>query len=383
MARSIPAAPIWYQAMQTNSRILGVIERLYAAAAGLEPWDEAVGSLTAFFEGGHAALHLFGNSGALDLSAYAGLDDDDRALFGSAEAAELFAPLAAMFPINRAISTFHLWSEHEYEGSALYNEVIRPANGFYGAGVIGLVPSGPFHLSICRPRNDYDFDADEVGMLQTLLPHIATAVELSQRLRVASEGYASLVRVLDRLDSGVILANSGGVPVYANTKALSIVAEADGLALNGGLTAATPEATRQMRVAFAQTASDSASEPVRLALDRPSHRPPLQLAFLPIRRLGAVVPGSGAAAVAIFLTAPGATPSIERQMVADAFSLTRRESEVAVRLAEGQDLATIAGDLGIRVAAARQYLKRVFDKTGVHNRAALVALIRGFAEPWR
>jgi DNA-binding CsgD family transcriptional regulator len=70
-------------------------------------------------------------------------------------------------------------------------------------------------------------------------------------------------------------------------------------------------------------------------------------------------------------------------MVADASRLTKRESEVAVRLAEGQDLAAIADALGIRVAAAWQYLKRVFDKTGVHNCAALVALIRGFAEPWR
>lgn len=150
--------------------------------------------------------------------------------------------------------------------------------------------------------------------------------------------------------------------------------------LNGGLTAATPEATRRLRAALAQAASDSAVEPVRLALERPSHRPPLQLAFLPIWRLGAVVPGAGNAAVAIFLTVPGATPSIERQ---NAFRLTKRESEVAVHLAEGHDLTTIADTLGIGGAAARQYLKRVFDKTGVHNRAALVALIRGFAEPWR
>ena len=382
MGRSVLAAPIWYQAMQSNSRILGVIERLYAAAAGLEEWNGAVASLAAFMDGGHAALHLIG-SGSLDLAACAGLNEDDQALFRSREAMELFTPLAASVPINTAFSTFECWPQREFERSGFYNEIIRPANGFYGAGVIGLTPSGPFQLSICRPRNGRDFDADEVEMLQTLLPHIATAVELSQRLRMASEGYASLLRVLDRLDSGVILVNTGGIPVYANTQALSIVAESDGLALNGGLTAATPEATRQLRAALARAASDAAVEPVRLALERPSHRPPLQLAFLPIWRLGATVPGAGNTAVAIFLTVPGAAPSIDRQMVADAFRLTRRESEVAVHLAEGQDLATIADALGIRVAAARQYLKRVFDKTGVHNRAALVALIRGFAEPWR
>ena len=369
--------------MQSNSQIFGVIERLYAAAAGLQPWDEAVASLVGLMDGGHGALHLSGNGGSLDLAAYAGLDEDEQALFRSREATELFAPLAASVPLNTAFSAFECWPQREFERSGFYNEIIRPANGFYGAGVMGLVPSGPLFLSVCRPRNDRDFAAGEIEMLQTLLPHIATAVQLSQRLRIASEGYASLTRVLDHLDSGVILVNAGGVPVYANTQALSIIAEADGLALNGGLTAATAEATRRLRAALAQAASDAAVGPVRLALERPSHRPPLQLACLPIWRLGATVPSAGNAAVAIFLTVPGATPSIERQMVADAFRLTKRESEVAVGLAEGQDLASIADALGIRVAAARQYLKRVFDKTGVHNRAALVALIRGFAEPWR
>lgn len=143
MARAILAAPIWYQEMQTDSRILGVIERLYAAAAGLEAWDEAVASLVGLMDGGHGALHQIGSGGNLHLAAYAGLDEDDQALFRSREATELFAPLAAMLPLNTATSTFQLCSEREYESSALYNEVIRPANGFYGAGVIGLVPSGP------------------------------------------------------------------------------------------------------------------------------------------------------------------------------------------------------------------------------------------------
>jgi len=115
----------------------------------------------------------------------------------------------------------------------------------------------------------------------------------------------------------------------------------------------------------------------------PSHRPPLQLTLLPIWRLGAVVHGVGNAAVAIFVTAPETTPLINREMIADAFLLTRSESEVAVLLAEGLGLESIARALGIRGVAVRQYLKRVFGKTGVHSPAALVALIRGFADPCR
>jgi len=128
--------------------------------------------------------------------------------------------------------------------------------------------------------------------------------------------------VLDRLDSGVILVNTGDVPVYANTQALIIVAESDGLALNGGLTSTTPKATRRLRTALAQAASDSAVEPVRLALELPSHRPPLQLAFLPIWRLGAAVSGAGNASIATFLTMPGCnaldrTPDGRRCLQAD------------------------------------------------------------------
>jgi DNA-binding CsgD family transcriptional regulator len=70
-------------------------------------------------------------------------------------------------------------------------------------------------------------------------------------------------------------------------------------------------------------------------------------------------------------------------MIADAFLLTRRESEVAGLLAEGLDLQGIARALGIEATAVRQYLKRVFGKTGVHTQATLVALIRGFADPCR
>jgi DNA-binding CsgD family transcriptional regulator len=144
---------------------------------------------------------------------------------------------------------------------------------------------------------------------------------------------------------------------------------------------ATAESTRRLRVAIAQIGTEQVGEPLRLSLERPSRRPPLQLTLLPIWRLGAVVPGAGNAAVAIFVTAPEAAPAINRHMIADAFLLTRRESEVAVLLAEGRDLESIARALGIEGTAVRQYLKRVFGKTGVHTQAALVALIRGFADP--
>ena len=56
------------------------------------------------------------------------------------------------------------------------------------------------------------------------------------------------------------------------------------------------------------------------------------------------------------------------------FGPTQRESEAAVLLAQGLTPEAIAGRTGIGVASVRQYLKRIFEKTGARSRAALVAL---------
>jgi DNA-binding CsgD family transcriptional regulator len=107
----------------------------------------------------------------------------------------------------------------------------------------------------------------------------------------------------------------------------------------------------------------------------------LLLTLLPIARLGAVIPGAPAPRVAIFIAEPDAPPVIDRTALADAYSLTRRESEVAVLLADGLALEDIASRLGLGVGTVRNHLKRAFDKTSARSQSSLVALVRGFGEP--
>ena len=53
--------------------------------------------------------------------------------------------------------------------------------------------------------------------------------------------------------------------------------------------------------------------------------------------------------------------------------LTRREREICDRLCEGLSDKAIAADLGIGPATVRTHLDHVFEKFGLHGRAALVA----------
>src|SRR5262249_53664900 len=141
-------------------------------------------------------------------------------------------------------------------------------------------------------------------------------------------------------------------PLTLNARAERIIAEADGLRLeSGGLAGASPAATRDLRAAGAAAAHDA--EAGRVGLPRRAQRLPLMLTVLPIARLGLALPGVATPRVAILVGEPDASRPIDRVAVADMFKLTRRESELAVALADGSDLETVAARLGLGVGTAR------------------------------
>jgi DNA-binding CsgD family transcriptional regulator len=57
------------------------------------------------------------------------------------------------------------------------------------------------------------------------------------------------------------------------------------------------------------------------------------------------------------------------------FSLTAAEARLASRLATGESIETSAEKLGIARDTARNQLKSIFAKTGVHRQAELVAAL--------
>jgi DNA-binding CsgD family transcriptional regulator len=290
-----------------------------------------------------------------------------------------------MTPMFNAVPIGVAWraefiSDTDFARSAAYNELIRPMNGFHGIHVRQEATAG-FVLTICRPQRADNFDATDMAALRVLMPHLAAVLELQGRLQTVEQGNAALARVLDRLETGVILTDGSARPAMLNASAERIIAEADGLTVDSaGLSAAAPASTRHLREAIAATGRDTAIEALRIRLERPSHRLPLLLTVLPIWRFGGAVPGVGSARVAVFITAPDAPLPIDRIMFADTFHLTRRESEIAVLLADGFDLETIASRLGLGRRTVRDHLQHVFEKTGMRSQPALVALLRGFVD---
>ena len=382
--------------------MLDAIDRLYAAVLTPAAWPAAVESVTDLLQAEHAIVCVPGGADGSGAFATVRMDAAHAALISSAEAARLGSRIISDLPIGLAVSWPSIIADRDWEKSPFYNEIIRPANGFYSVNALVDVPAGEMTgFNFCRPRKAGPFDLGEVDMLQSLLPHFTNVLELRRRLGAAFRENNDLLQVLERMDTGVILTDAASRPSFANGRALAIVAQADGLSLAAGrLSAAVSAATQRLRQAIAAasthvaTAFPSGPSPgpgpgLKLRLKRPSGRPPLLLWLFPIQplgqplgqSLGASAAGAPAPRIAIFITEPDDGPPIDRDAIADTFELTPREAAIAALLAGGHDLAGAAQALAIGIGTARYHLKHVLDKTNTRSQATLVATLRGFLGP--
>ena len=367
--------------MRGEPMVLGAIGRLYAAALAREDWNSALEQIRDAFAGHHVILatHDFG-SGLVPFVSSTGIDERDRARVLSEESWRMASPYYGALPMDAALPRGAVASDADFVRSAFYNEILRPARGFHGVGALLRGP-GPLmaSINICRPAYAGAYDAPDATALQTILPHIAMALEVQARMSAANGRSRSLAGLLDRFAVAALVSDPSARPSFLNARAETLLAAADGLALSpAGLVAATPAMTHALRDGIARVAAsngDGRIAAIRLRLQRPSRRPALRVTLTPAWRLDP----DGAGSVAVLVTEPDAPSPIDKEALADSFHLTRREADVACLLASGADIPAIAAALDLGIGTVRSHLKQVFRKTGTASQAALVALARDFS----
>src|SRR5688572_1616624 len=367
--------------MRGEPMVLGAMSQLYAAALGREDWSSALEQVRDAFAGHHVLLatHDFG-TGLVPFASGAGIDERDRDRVLSEEAWRMASPYFGAVPLDAALPRGALVSDADFVRSEFYNEILRPARGFHGVGAFLRGP-GPLmaSINICRPAYAGAYEAPDAAALQAMLPHIAMALEVQARMAAADDRSRSLEGLLDRFAVAALVSDSSARPRFLNARADALLAAADGLVLSpDGLAAATPELTHELRSGIARVAAgngDGRIAAARLRLQRRSQRPALRVTLTPAWRLDP----DGAGGVAVLVSEPDAPPLIDKEALADAFHLTRREADVACLLATGADMSAIAAALGLGLGTVRSHLKHVFRKTGTASQAALVALARDFS----
>ncbi len=92
-------------------------------------------------------------------------------------------------------------------------------------------------------------------------------------------------------------------------------------------------------------------------------------------RAPSAVPGHRRIAAALFIGDPESVTCTNEARLLQLYGLTRAESRLAARIAEGRSLEEAAAMLSITRQTARSYIKRILGKTGTKRQVELVRLL--------
>ena len=117
-----------------------------------------------------------------------------------------------------------------------------------------------------------------------------------------------------------------------------------------------------------------------MIVKRPGHRPALMLHVNPVGHRE-THPGALPVAALVLIEDPArSTTTVDPIMVEAVLALSPMQSQVAVRMAEGMSVPTIAASMGRQISTIRTHVKAMYGRLGLTRQKELVRLVKSLAE---
>ncbi|MGE0715703.1 MAG: PAS domain-containing protein [Alphaproteobacteria bacterium] len=349
-------------------RLIGLA---YEAGQDAVRWDDALEALRVAFRGTSAIIHRIDRrTGLYDVVGWAQLSQDIMAPYGAHWSAhDPWTRACAGLPAFRVATGAELVPLDALRRSAFHAEYLRPVMGVEEViGGIGLVDGATIMpIGIQRGVGLPLYEPADSAAMQRLLPHLARAVGLHDRLRELRAERADLAAALDQIADCVILTTADGRVVAANRSARRLHRRSVGLTIDARLVAARPAQNARLRALLDRVAASGVPDALRLPVAGGGHLQ-IVVAPLPPQRCDA----RPAQLVAI-VTDEAGRRSLPVGRLAALFGLTRAEAEVALALAEGERTDRIAAGRGVTLATLRTQIRAILAKT---ETARLIDLVR-------
>jgi DNA-binding CsgD family transcriptional regulator len=277
-------------------------------------------------------------------------------------------------------------TEDEFRASQIYQDLFSTMDvGRFCSGVIFDQSTDGIPATVLTTHRSFSappFSPQDRNWLNMLLPHLSRSLGLMYRINSAQLLKNSMLSALDELPLGVMLLNTFGQLMHANTAAQRVLSREDGLTVTTqGQLEALPHCAGQPRLShWLRTQSSLAAPDVLHFSD----------AFLAKRTLGEQVyciqccpvnhanlwqmQGQSVTCV-VFVSNPSALvlPSADR--LKGLYGLTPSETKVTHALANGLSNKEAAKVLQTSPDTVRTQVKSIYQKIRVHSQSDLVRTI--------
>jgi DNA-binding CsgD family transcriptional regulator len=347
---------------------------LSAALLGAE-WGEALERFANAAEADGAAIVRINDGNSLGWLSSSGFAEVEASIWSGR------APSSPrrIFPDEGFEHGFHtdneFFSAAELARDPYYQEFLRPRGVFWHAKakLTHNAAGARTTLTLKRPLKLGTYQPSDIAVLNSLFKDLQAVVRIARavldretfgRLDAISRGE----RIAFELDSHgrVLREHAEGAP----TKAIWV---------SGGQLKVSGELTqRSIDRAVAAAVRAPAQSTVATFFDAHEGYRYLQLLPLPMAARDAFHAATAIAIVIDPTPRPGEA-SLALRAMSDACGLTRREAQLAARLAAGLSVGQAANDMNLTQGTARNHLKSIFAKTGTSRQGELIALFSKFS----
>ena len=374
--------------MAREARVLDVVDDIYSAALDGERWPGVLTALADLLGGVDATLEVHREVGARPLFFAAG---DRLPQSGVEDYLGYYAHVCPRIPYFARLAAgsigydYDFMSDRDMDRDEFYADFLGPSDFRYFAG--GILINRPGALGgvyVHRSKRQGHADEADLALLKRLVPHLARALDLHHRLERQCARDRGFLALIDRLPQAIVTLDGRGQVQFANDAAAEIAKQGDGVALNGRrLHVTDATANRCLSAALKHLLEGDPdagfSTSSQLVARRPSGRAAYVLILHRLPGIQAIYEDAAAPAAAVFIYDPETPVRPHGAALAQAFSLTPREAELAVGLLQGRTLQEQAELRGVKISTERDHLKTLMQKTDTHRQADLVRLLTGFA----
>lgn len=373
--------------MVREESILDLVEDIHTAALDGKRWPGVLTATANLIGGVDTTLEVHQAVGMPPLFFESG---DRLPLSGVEDYLSHYAPICPRIPYLVSQETgsvgcdYDFISEPQMDRDAFYSDFLHPDNlRYFVSGTLFNGPAGVGGVYVHRSPRQGHADVSDLALMARLVPHFAQALTLHLRLDSNHSRETNLLSLLNHLPQAIVTLDKRGQVLFANDATTTIFRKCDGISYEEGKlcltdTAASARMASILGEFFNQNSGTRLSTNSQVIARRPSDRPAYVLALHHLRGVRAVYEDCNVPSVVAFIYDPdrSARPSISA--LAQTFSLTRRETDLAFALLSGQTVQSQAAARGVKISTERSHLKSLMRKTDTHSQVELVRLLSEF-----